>query len=51
MKAKTNECDREIGRLTARRRVIASDVGQRANDGQLGGAVLFVLFVEVAMAP
>lgn len=36
--------------LTSRLRIIAANVGQRADNGQLSSAVLFVLLVEMAMA-
>ena len=36
--------------LTSRLRIIAANVGQRADNGQLSGAVLFVLLVEMTMA-
>lgn len=38
-------------RLTARRRVIASDIGERTDDGQLCRAALFVLLVKMTMTP
>lgn len=36
--------------LTSRLRIIAANVGQRADNGQLSSAVLFVLLVEMTMA-
>jgi hypothetical protein len=44
------DSNRMMAILTSRLRIIAANVGQRADNGQLSSAVLFVLLVEMAMA-